>query len=74
MIAAVEAARGGGQAAAMTHSWLCTGPPGSGRSVAAKAFATALVCEDPEVPGCGRCDGCRSARAGSHPDITWVHT
>lgn len=74
LIAAVEAARGGEQSAAMTHSWLFTGPPGSGRSVAAKAFATALVCEDPDVPGCGQCDGCRSAAAGSHPDITWVHT
>ncbi|MGP9722647.1 DNA polymerase III subunit delta' [Corynebacterium sp. AOP40-9SA-29] len=78
LIAAVEAARrevrGEGQSSAMTHSWLLTGPPGSGRSVAAKAFATALVCEDPDVPGCRRCAGCRSAAAGSHPDITWVHT
>lgn len=58
----------------MTHSWLFTGPPGSGRSVAAKAFATALVCDDPDVAGCGRCDQCRSAAAGTHPDITWMHT
>lgn len=64
----------GGQDAAMTHSWLFTGPPGSGRSVAAKAFATALVCDNPDIVGCGRCDQCRSAAAGSHPDITWVHT
>ena len=35
---------------AMTHAWLITGPPGSGRSVAAVAFATALVCEE---GGCG---------------------
>src|SRR4051794_29484948 len=27
---------------AMTHAWLFTGPPGSGRSVAARAFAAAL--------------------------------
>jgi len=27
---------------AMTHAWLLTGPPGSGRSVAARAFAAAL--------------------------------
>lgn len=31
--------------AAMTHSWLFTGPPGSGRSVAARAFAAALQCD-----------------------------
>ncbi|AGP31700.1 DNA polymerase III subunit delta' [Corynebacterium terpenotabidum] len=60
--------------AAMTHSWLFTGPPGSGRSVAAGAFATALVCSDPEVAGCGACDGCRSAAAGTHPDISWIRT
>ncbi|WP_010120987.1 DNA polymerase III subunit delta' [Corynebacterium nuruki] len=64
----------GGEDAAMTHSWLFTGPPGSGRSVAAKAFATALVCENPNVPGCGECAQCRSAAAHTHPDISWVRT
>ncbi|MCW2597306.1 MAG: polymerase delta subunit, partial [Jatrophihabitans sp.] len=29
----------------MTHAWLFVGPPGSGRSVAARAFAAALQCE-----------------------------
>ena len=27
----------------MTHSWLITGPPGSGRSILAYAFAAALI-------------------------------
>ena len=36
----------------MTHAWLFTGPPGSGRSVAARAFAAALLCPD---GGCGHC-------------------
>lgn len=57
--------------ASMTHSWLFTGPPGSGRSVAAKAFATALVCSN---GGCGECEQCQSARSGTHPDIEWVAT
>ena len=30
--------------AGMTHAWLFTGPPGSGRSTAARAFAAALQC------------------------------
>lgn len=60
--------------AAMTHSWLFTGPPGSGRSVAARAFATALVCENPERTGCGECEQCRSAAAGTHPDLLWIRT
>ncbi|KAB3522657.1 DNA polymerase III subunit delta' [Corynebacterium sp. zg254] len=56
---------------AMTHSWLFTGPPGSGRTVAAKIFATALVCPQ---GGCGTCEQCRSAHTDSHPDIVWVRT
>lgn len=42
---------------AMTHSWLFTGPPGSGRSTTARVFAQALLCTDPEIVGCGRCRG-----------------
>lgn len=58
---------------AMTHAWLFTGPPGSGRSVAASAFAAALQCESSE-PGCGKCEQCRLVLAGSHPDVTRVST
>lgn len=57
---------------AMTHAWLFTGPPGSGRSVAARAFAAALQCE--EGTGCGACKGCRMTMAGTHPDVTTVST
>jgi DNA polymerase III subunit delta' len=35
---------------AMTHAWLFTGPPGSGRSVAARAFAAALLCPSGNGP------------------------
>ena len=38
---------------AMTHAWLFTGPPGSGRSNAAVAFAAALVCKE---GGCSKCN------------------
>src|SRR5918997_1362864 len=56
-----------GAAASMTHAWLFTGPPGSGRSVAARAFAAALQCTAPE-PGCGSCPGCHTVLAGTHAD------
>lgn len=56
---------------ALTHSWLFTGPPGSGRSIAAKAFAAALVCPH---DGCGVCEQCRMVQAGTHPDVIWVST
>jgi DNA polymerase-3 subunit delta' len=52
----------------MTHAWLFTGPPGSGRSNAAIAFAAALQCE--RGTGCGECHACRTALGGSHPDIS----
>ncbi|MGJ9412729.1 DNA polymerase III subunit delta' [Aeromicrobium sp. CF4.19] len=58
-------------AASMTHAWLFTGPPGSGRSNAALSFAAALQCEE---GGCGHCRSCTTARAGSHPDITVIRT
>jgi DNA polymerase-3 subunit delta' len=54
------------QPAAMTHAWLFTGPPGSGRSVAARAFAAALQCE---AGGDGTCHECRTVLAGSHADV-----
>ena len=55
----------------MSHTWLFTGPPGSGRSNAAVAFAAALQCGD---GGCGSCRECRTVLKGSHADVTLVRT
>ena len=55
----------------MTHSWLFTGPPGSGRSNAAIAFAAALLCEK---GGCGICTNCLTVKDGSHADIELIRT
>ncbi len=55
----------------MTHAWLFTGPPGSGRSSAARAFAAALLCER---QGCGECRECRTALDGSHADVEVIAT
>ncbi len=59
----------GERATGMTHAWLFTGPPGSGRSVAARAFAAALLCP---YGGCGRCPSCHQVRAGTHADLLLV--
>jgi DNA polymerase-3 subunit delta' len=56
---------------AMTHAWLLTGPPGSGRSVAARAFAAALECPQ---HGCGECRECRTAVDGTHADVDVIAT
>jgi DNA polymerase-3 subunit delta' len=55
---------------AMTHAWIFTGPPGSGRSVAARAFAAALQCATGD--GCGHCHGCHTTMAGTHADVRFV--
>lgn len=55
----------------MTHAWLFTGPPGSGRSNAAVAFAAALQCES---GGCGECHECRTVLGSSHADVAVVRT
>ncbi|KJL43086.1 DNA polymerase III subunit delta' [Microbacterium trichothecenolyticum] len=54
--------------ASMTHAWLITGPPGSGRSTLAHAFAAALIAE----PGDER--AMHQVLAGTHPDLTALRT
>ncbi|MGW7314110.1 DNA polymerase III subunit delta' [Streptomyces sp. NPDC054854] len=66
-------------ASKMTHAWLFTGPPGSGRATAARAFAAALQCVSPDralggEPGCGFCDGCHTTLIGTHADVEIVRT
>jgi DNA polymerase III subunit delta' len=67
--AAALASAAGGQG--MTHAWLFTGPPGSGRSNAAVAFAAALQCER---AGCGECHACHTVLAGTHADVSVIRT
>jgi DNA polymerase III subunit delta' len=74
LVAAAQAARGdsahnGLATGTMTHAWLITGPPGSGRSIAALCFAAALQCTADGVPGCGECRACTTAMAGTHADV-----
>lgn len=74
LVAAARAARGdvGHDPALMTHAWLITGPPGSGRSVAALCFAAALQCTSAGIPGCGVCRACVTTMAGTHADVRRV--
>lgn len=61
----------GAATAGMTHAWLITGPPGSGRSNAGRAFAAALQCKS---QGCSECNECRTALSGAHPDVSLIRT
>jgi DNA polymerase-3 subunit delta' len=74
LVAAATAARGDSAhnvmtTGIMTHAWLVTGPPGSGRSIAALCFAAALQCTSDGVPGCGECRACTTTMAGTHADV-----
>ncbi|MBX9921265.1 MAG: DNA polymerase III subunit delta', partial [Mycolicibacterium frederiksbergense] len=74
LLAAARSARGekshsGLTAGGMTHAWLITGPPGSGRSIAALCFAAALQCTSEGQPGCGECRPCTTTMAGTHADV-----
>ena len=62
----VAKARTNTASAAFTQTWLITGPPGSGRSTAARAFAAAIQCEQ---GGCGECKSCKQILNSSHQDV-----
>ncbi|SNS49953.1 DNA polymerase III, delta prime subunit [Actinomadura meyerae] len=58
-------------ASGLAHAWLFTGPPGAGRSAAARAFAAALQCEE-TLRGCGHCASCHQVLQGTHADVEVV--
>ena len=68
---AVAASRTQEESQEMTHAWVFTGPPGSGRSSAAVAFAQALICPN---NGCATCSDCNSAKTHGHPDVEIIRT
>ena len=70
---AIEALRHAASGHGMSHAFVFTGPPGSGRSNAAVAFAAALQCEE-QPPGCAVCHSCHTVLAGTHADVTVVRT
>ena len=53
------------------HALLLSGPPGIGKSAFARAWAAALLCEQPDADGhaCGRCAACGWFEQGNHPDF-----
>ena len=55
----------------VSHAYLFCGDSGSGRHTLAKAFARALLCEQPtpDHDACGHCKSCLQAASANHPDI-----
>jgi DNA polymerase-3 subunit delta' len=64
------AATAGASGSAMTHAWLITGPPGSGRSNLAYAFAAALLTRNDDDLDAT----VRQVAARTHPDLGVLST
>jgi DNA polymerase-3 subunit delta' len=63
-VMALEAAAG-----RPVHAYLLVGPPGTGKSAAARSFSAALLCP---AGGDGTCEVCRRVAVGAHPDVVVV--
>ena len=55
----------------LSHFYLICGPEGSGKRTLAQLLAAAAVCKEADKP-CLRCNACRKAMTGNHPDIITV--
>jgi DNA polymerase-3 subunit delta' len=63
-----------GRRDALPHALLLSGRPGLGKTVLARTFAQALLCESARSDGlpCGACLACRWFEQGSHPDFRLI--
>lgn len=58
--------------ARLGHAYLFTGPQQVGKTTLARAFAQALLCENPDRAPCGACRSCRLMDHGNHPDFRLI--
>lgn len=54
------------------HAYLLAGPESVGKTLLARSFATALLCQEVDAGSrpCGECSTCRRIHRGVHPDVT----
>ena len=57
----------------VSHSYIFTGEPGSGKKLLAGTFAATLQCEEQGTEPCQKCDSCKKAMGKNHPDIIMVN-
>lgn len=56
----------------ISHSYIFTGRPGSGKKLLAATYAMTLQCEAGGTEPCGECDSCKKAIGKNHPDIITI--
>lgn len=61
------------QSGKVSHSYIFTGEPGSGKKLLATTFAITLQCEAGGTEPCQKCDSCKKALGKNHPDIIMVN-
>ena len=56
------------------HALLLTGKSGSGLELFSKQLSVAILCEQPHLSSCGKCQSCRlsNQEGNTHPDNTWI--
>lgn len=59
---------------AVSHAYILNGERGSGKKMLANLFAMSLQCQNRQEDGdaCGKCQSCKQAVSGNHPDIIRV--
>ncbi len=55
----------------ISHGYLISGAPGSGKRTLARLLAAAAICKEANRP-CGRCVSCRKILQNNHPDVITV--
>ena len=56
----------------VSHAYLFSGEPGSGKKLLSSLFATLLECRKSSENPCFACESCRKAMNMNHPDIIYV--
>ena len=56
----------------VSHSYIFTGRPGSGKKLLASTYAMTLQCEAKGTEPCQKCDSCKKASGKNLPDIIFV--
>lgn len=56
----------------LSHAYILSGPPGSGRHDTASQIAAAMVCSSAGKRPCGRCQNCKKVAEGIHPDVITI--
>ncbi len=53
----------------VSHAYIFSGEPGSGKKLLATLFAMTLECKEQGVEPCLTCESCKKAMSNNHPDI-----